>query len=74
MLFNIPLNQIEMKRQVLKDRVGNKIGEIRDNGRVQTIHDRIGNKLGEYRPKTNTTHDRIGNKIGSGNLLTTLLR
>lgn len=63
-----------MATQVLKDRIGNKIGEIRDTGSVQTIYDKIGNKLGEYRPSSNTTHDKIGNKIGSGNLLTSLLR
>jgi hypothetical protein len=62
-----------MATQVLKDRYGNKIGEIRDSGSYQTIHDKYGNKLGEYRPNQNTTHDKYGNKIGSGNLLTTLL-
>jgi hypothetical protein len=62
-----------MATQVLKDKLGNKIGEIRDSGTIQTIHDKLGNKLGEYRPKPNTTHDKLGNKIGSGNLLTTFL-
>ena len=62
-----------MATQVLKDKLGNKIGEIRDSGTIQTIHDKLGNKLGEYRTKPNTTHDKLGNKIGSGNLLTTFL-
>ena len=62
-----------MATQVLKDKLGNKIGEIRDSGTIQTIHDKLGNKLGEYRTKQNTTHDKLGNKIGSGNLLTTFL-
>ena len=62
-----------MAAQILKDKNGNKIGEIRDNGINQTIHDKNGNKLGEYRPRQNTTHDKNGNKIGSGNLLTRLL-
>lgn len=62
-----------MATQVLKDRLGNKIGEIRENGNILTIHDKLGNKLGEYRTKQNTTHDKLGNKIGSGNLLTTFL-
>lgn len=63
-----------MATQILKDKYGSKIGEIRDNGSVQTIHDKYGSKLGEYRPSTNTTHDKYGSKIGSGNLLTSLLR
>lgn len=62
-----------MATQVLKDKLGNKIGEIRDSGTIQTIYDKLGNKLGEYRTKPNTTHDKLGNKIGSGNLLTTFL-
>ena len=62
-----------MATQVLKDKLGNKIGDIRDSGTIQTIYDKLGNKLGEYRTKPNTTHDKLGNKIGSGNLLTTFL-
>ena len=62
-----------MASQVLKDKNGNRIGEIKDNGNVQTIHDKNGNRLGEYKLSTNTTHDRNGNKIGTGNLLVTLL-
>ncbi len=57
--------------EVLKDRYGNKIGEIRTNGNEQVIYDKYGNKLGTY--KNGNTYDRFGNKIGSGNLLTTLL-
>ena len=63
-----------MASQVLKDKNCNRIGEIKDNGNVQTIHDKNGNRLGEYKLSTNTTHDRNGNKIGTGNLLVTLLR
>lgn len=62
-----------MATQILKDKSGIKIGEIRANGNVQTIHDKSGIKLGEYRITQNTTHDKYGIKIGSGNLLTTFL-
>lgn len=62
-----------MATQVLKDKNGIKIGEIRENGNIQTIHDKSGIKLGEYRITQNTTHDKSGIKIGSGNLLTTFL-
>ena len=56
---------------VLKDRLGRKIGEIRQNGSKQEIYDKLGRKLGWYDGKN--TYDRLGRKIGSGNLLTTLL-
>lgn len=63
-----------MATQVLKDKVGNKIGEIREQGGKLYIYDKIGNKKGEYDPKTNVTKDKIGNRVGQGNLLTTLLK
>lgn len=62
-----------MVKHTLKDRNGHKIGEIRDDGKIQTIYDKVGHKLGEYRNNTDTTHNKLGHKIGSGNLLTTLL-
>lgn len=57
--------------QILKDRIGNKIGEIRNEGSRQVIYDRIGTRLGYYDGKY--TYDKIGKRIGEGNLLTTLL-
>jgi hypothetical protein len=60
-----------MAAEVLKDRLGRKIGEIRTNGSKQEIYDRLGRKLGYYDGKY--TYDRLGRKVGSGNLLTTLL-
>lgn len=57
--------------EVLKDRYGNKLGEIRDFGNEKVIYDKYGNKLGTYR--NGNTYDKYGNKIGSGNMLTTLL-
>lgn len=62
-----------MATEVLRDRFGRKIGEIRSSGIGLTIHDQTGKKLGEYRSSSNTTHDHTGRKIGTGNLLTTLL-
>jgi hypothetical protein len=62
-----------MATEVLRDRYGRKIGEVRHNGSVSTIHDQTGKKLGEYRSSSNTTHDHTGRKIGMGNLLTALL-
>jgi len=60
-----------MATQVLKDRVGRKIGEIRTNGSRQEIYDKVGRKLGYFDGKY--TYDKVGRKVGQGNLLTTLL-
>lgn len=60
-----------MAIQVLKDRGGRKIGEIRTNGSRQEIYDKGGRRLGYFDGKY--TYDRGGRKVGEGNLLTTLL-
>ena len=57
--------------QVLKDRYGRKLGEIRDEGNRQTIYDKYGIRLGYYDGRY--TYDKYGRKIGEGNLLATLL-
>jgi hypothetical protein len=62
-----------MATQTLRDRHGNKIGDIRELGGKQVIFDMHGNKLGEYDPKLNITKDNHGNKVGQGNLLSSLL-
>jgi hypothetical protein len=59
--------------QILKDRFGNRIGEIRKEGTYYWIVDRNGNRLGYYNPSTNTTYDIHGNKVAEGNFLTNLL-
>jgi hypothetical protein len=66
--------EVNVAAQVLKDKRGNKLGEIREapGGRL-AIYDTKGNKLGEYDPKSNVTKDTRGNKVGQGNLLTSLL-
>ena len=60
--------------EVLRDRYGEKIGEIALRGSRQTLRDKYGNLLGQYDSHTDLTSDRYGNLIGRGNLLTTLLR
>lgn len=57
--------------EVLRDRYGAKLGEIRDEGNKKVIYDRYGSKLGSFDGKY--TYDRYGAKIGSGNLLASLL-
>lgn len=60
-----------MDREILRDRLGHKIGEICVEGNRDVIYDHLGHKLGYYDGKY--TYDRLGHKIGSGNLLTMLL-
>ena len=63
-----------MSKEILKDRNGNRIGEIEtaSDGK-QTIRDKNGNRLGEYNPSDNVTRDKNGNRVGEGNLLTRFL-
>lgn len=61
-----------MMDQVLKDNIGRKIGEIKDEGTRQVIYDPIGRRLGYFDGRY--TYDNIGRKIGEGNLLTMLLK
>ncbi len=58
--------------QILKDRYGIKIGEIRDEGSRQAIYDKYGIRLGYYDGRY--TYDKYGRRVGEGNLLATLLK
>lgn len=58
--------------QVLKDNLGRKLGEIRDEGTRQSIYDYLGRRLGYFDGRY--TYDNLGRRIGEGNLLTMLLR
>jgi hypothetical protein len=60
--------------EVLRDRYGERIGEVVLKGSRQTLRDKYGNPLGAYDSHTDLTTDRYGNLIGRGNLLATLLR
>jgi hypothetical protein len=60
--------------EVLRDRYGNRIGEIQTIGSKQILRDKYGNRLGEYDPRTNRTTDKYGRLVGSGNLLVGLLK
>lgn len=59
--------------QVLKDKTGRKLGEIREQSGRSVLFDHTGRKLGEYDPKTDTTKDASGRRVGEGNLLASLL-
>lgn len=63
-----------MSHQILKDRNGRRIGEIRENtnGKLE-IRDAQGRRIGQYDPVRDVTVDQSGRKVGNGNLLTMLL-
>ena len=61
-------------REVLRDKYGVFIGEIRIEGSKQTLWDKHFNRLGEYDSHTDWTRDKYGNPVGRGNLLTTMLK
>ena len=58
--------------EVLKDRYGAKVGEIRKNGSELVVYDRYGAKLGYYRD--GKTYDKYGAVYGYGNWLAALLK
>ncbi|MEA2679498.1 MAG: hypothetical protein QOK03_1220 [Candidatus Binataceae bacterium] len=55
-----------MATEIIKDRLGNIIGRISDDGRVRTARDQLGNVLGRYDKAADRTRDRLGNTITSG--------
>ena len=57
--------------QILKDKHGSVIGQIKPDGKKDVIYDKHGSKLGSFDGRY--TYDRLGRKIGEGNLLVTLL-
>lgn len=59
--------------EILRDRYGYKIGEIRDEGTKRILLDRYGYMLGRYEAGLDMTFDRYGNMVGRGDLLVTLL-
>ena len=61
-------------REVLRDKYGNILGEIRIDGSKQTLWDKYFNPLGSYDANTDTTQDKYGNPVGRGNLLASLLK
>jgi hypothetical protein len=62
-----------MTIQILRDRGGKRLGEIRERDGILEIFSYSGRRMGSYDPRTNVTKDYSGKTIGAGNLLTTLL-
>ncbi len=63
-----------MAKEGLRDKLGNRIGEIEsDSSGKQIGRDMSLNRVGEYVSKSNVTRDRNGNRVGTGNLLSSLI-
>lgn len=60
--------------QILRDRSGKTIAEIRQQGSLLVIFDAHGRTLGWYHEGRNITYDAGGSTVGTGNLLTMLIR
>ena len=61
--------------QVLRDKFGNRIGEIEINGSKHILRDKTGNFLGSNMiAHDNWTRDKFGNPVAKGDLLVTLLK
>ncbi len=59
---------------ILKDKNGRRIGEIKDQGNNwQVAVNANGNKLGEYNRRTNETRDKNGRRLGTGSMLAGLI-
>jgi hypothetical protein len=60
--------------EILRDRHGNKLGEVVIRGSISTLHDKHGDRVGQYDTHDGFTRDKYGNVIGGGDLLVTLLK
>jgi hypothetical protein len=58
---------------VIRDRNGNRIGSIVDNGHQLVARDKHSNTLGYFDPLKNVTSDRNSNRICEGNALSALI-
>ena len=59
--------------EVLRDKYGNRLGEVVTRGSKSTLRDLYGILLGSYDAHDDWTRDRYGNFVGRGNLLATFL-
>jgi hypothetical protein len=60
--------------EALRDRHGNKLGEVVIRGSISPLHDKHGDRLGQYDTHDGFTRDKYGNIFGRGDLLAALLK
>lgn len=61
------------KEQIIRDRVGTRIGVVIDAGNEIVARDKYGTRIGHFDKRTNSTRNRHGNKIGEGNTTASLI-
>jgi hypothetical protein len=52
--------------EVLRDKYGTRIGEVRIDGSKQVLRDKYGNLLGSYDSHDDLTRDKYGNFVAQG--------
>jgi hypothetical protein len=60
--------------EILRDRDGRVVGELRESGGVVKLYTVAGKYLGMYNKNTRTTYDASGAVYAKSNLLVALLR
>lgn len=60
-------------QQVLRDRAGRRLGDIRPIGGMLVAYGRSGERLGYYNPQVNVTYGVHGRRVGIGNFLAGLI-
>jgi hypothetical protein len=61
------------QESIIRDRSGNRIGSISDNGHQLIGRDRNGNILAYFDKASNSTRDRNGNRVAEGNILSSFI-
>lgn len=62
-----------MATEIIRDRIGNRIGFMVDAGNSIVARNNIGNRVGHYDKGTGTTRDKFGNRLAHGNILASLI-
>jgi hypothetical protein len=62
------------KEQVIRDRVGTRIGVMIDTGNEIVGRDKFGSRIGHFDKTTGSTRDRFGTKLAEGNILAALIK
>ena len=61
------------KEQVIRDRVGTRIGVMIDTGNEIVGRDKLGSRIGHFDKTTGTTRNKVGTKLAEGNILAALI-
>ena len=62
-----------MSTEIIRDRIGNRVGFTVDAGNSIVARNNVGNRIGHYDKGTGTTRDIFGNRLAQGNILASLI-